>query len=749
MVGLSIPLSFLIGFTVLGLLGVTINRMVMFGLILTVGMVVNGAIVLVEAADRTMARGFGRGDAYRLSARQSFWPITFLTATTMVVFMPLLFWPGVAGKFMNALPLTAIVVLGASLFVATIVVPVLGGGSHRWTRGSDPLRHAQAYSPLSRPILAAEPQRIAGRELILLRRSAASETGQQTQDGPQSAIERFYLKLLDQTLLRPVTVLGLTVGLLVLALFAVRVAGPGVEFFVDTEPEEAVLQIFAHGDLSALEEIELVRRVEAEIRQTDGIRAMFAVSGKTAAQAGAGRDPRGSVRSDLIGQITVEFTDYDERPRGKVLLQELRDRTAQVPGVQVAVRKRETGPPAGKPVRLEVSSSSRDTAIAAAGLVRQHIDGDAEFRDVEDSRPLPGIEWVLEVDREEARRHGADITSIGAAIQLLTNGVLIGKYRPDDAEDEIDIRARFPANDRNIGQIDILTLQTASGPVPIRNFLERKPQRQSGERFRKDRRYMVTIAADLAEGARHGAKTQELTRWLESQPWQADTAFRFRGTGEDQRAASGFLKLAMLTALVLIFAILVAKFDNFYQTAVALSTVVLSMIGVLIGMLVTGQTFSVIMTGTGILVLSGVVVNNALLLIDRSSQYSRLGMPAVIAVKRACAERIRPVMLTSCATVVGLVPAMLEININLFRGGIEFGSVTSSWWVQFVTALVFGLSFATLLTLIVVPTMLAAPSVIRNRWRSYETRSIAGYVQGQRVADRASRLLERQPSGKA
>jgi multidrug efflux pump len=739
--GLAIPLSFLIGFMVLGLLGVTMNRMVIFGLILTVGMVVDGAIVLVEYAQRAQARGLSRADAYRLAAKQVFWPVVSSTATSIVVFIPLLFWPGVAGKLTSALPITAVSVLAASLFVALVILPVVGGGSRAAGPGANPWRGAIGPSPLSLPILEAQKQIADGRALVPMKRGAATGAPRSHPGGSLSSVTLRYLGFLDWALRRPIAVLAATLGLFIVVFVAFRLFGQGVEFFVSSEPDEAVLQVFGRGDLSPREELDLVRSVEAEIRQMEGIRTVLAVSGRSGIGTASG-DAHGSIRRDLIGQITVEFMDYHERPAGKVLLQELRKRAAAVPGIQVEVRQRETGPPIGKPVRLQISSSNRETAMVAAAVIRQRLDNDRQFRDIEDSRPLPAIDWVLEVDREEASRYRADIASIGTTIQMVTNGLLLGRYRPVDSEDEIEIRARFPSIDRTLGQLDHLTVRTPGGIVPIGNLVERKPQPQAGERLRKDRRYVVSVAANVADGVHAGAKIQELNGWLQSQQWQPDTTFRFRGASEDQKQASDFLKMAMLAAVFLIFVILVAVLDNFYQTAVTLFAVVLSIIGVVIGMLITGQSFSVIMTGTSILALAGVVVNNSIMLIDRANQYSRIGMPTVAALRRSCAERARPVMLTAITTVIALVPSALQVSLNIFEPSIEFGSITSTWWVQFSTALIFGLSFATLLTLIVVPTMLAAPTVLRDRWRRYEAERIANYVRD-RNAVRQPRLVKR------
>ena len=753
LVGLSIPLSFLIGFVFLALTGVTLNRMVMFGLVLTVGIVVNGATILVEYAARERARGFSRAEAYRLAASHMFWPVTSATATALVVYIPMLFWPGAAGKFMNSLPITVICVLAASMVTALVVLPAIGAlGAARRTRGGLVWELEAAPPPPSWKALPGAALTAAPVPALTSVSTPAAASSRHIPEPAKKAPPRrevvasgltgWYIDLLHRAIRRPVGVLVLAGGLIVLVLTAFRLFSQGAEFFVDTEPEQAVVQISGRGNMSAREELELVKAVEAELLQVRGLRTLLTVSGAPAGQAG--RAGAGNARSDQIGQITIEFEDYGKRPDGRTLIQEIRQRTAGLPGIQVEVRKRETGPPVGKPLRLEVSSADRQTAIAAAAVIRRYLDDDRQLRDVEDSRPLPGIEWVLTVDREEAGRFGADIGSVGAAIQMITNGLLVDKFRPADAEDEIDIRARFPIDERSIGQLDQLTVRTGAGVVPISNFVERKPQAQTGERLRKNRRYTVTLAANTIEGVQGGKKRVDLDRWLEAQEWPEGVGFRFRGSGEDEREASTFLKQAMLAALFLIFVILVAQFDSFYQTAITLLTVPLSVIGVLIGMLLTGQTFSVIMTGAGILALTGLVVSNAIILIHTFNYHREDGAEPVTAIMRSCIESVRPMVLTTLTTIIGLVPMALQWNFNIFAGSIETGSVTSVWWVQFATALIFGLGFSTLLTLVLVPVLLAAPTVLSHRYRGWKADTVALYVEKQKAADRASRLLKQQ-----
>ena len=495
LVGLSIPLSVLIGFLGLALIGVTVNGLVLFGLVLAACAVADRAIMVVEYAERKIGLGTPRGEAYRLAAAHMAWPMITATAAVLAIYVPMLFWPGVGGKAISALPITAIAVLAASLFAVVVALPALGAlGAGNGLLGGDgetdsaapaelKLRSLPAVAMLEAPKIVTvapltasrtgakrPPRREAGREHFRAKRGPihAQELRRNETLEPRSEptvaetmlanIMAWYADLLRRAISHPVTVLGLALGLAVLVATACLIFGRGVAVFPDSEPEEAVVQIFGRGNLSAREQLDLVKLVEAQLLPMDGLRTVLAVSGTPAGQAG-------SARPDQIGQITVAFEDHGKRPDGRKLLEAIRERTGGLPGVQVEVRKRETGLPGPKPLRLEVSSGDRQTAIAAATVIRRHLDDDRQLRDVEDTRPVPGIEWALNFDRAEAARVRADIGSVGAALQMITKGMLIGTYRPveADAEDEIEIRARFPIDERGIGQLDRLTVRTAAG----------------------------------------------------------------------------------------------------------------------------------------------------------------------------------------------------------------------------------------------------------------------------------------------
>ena len=396
-------------------------------------------------------------------------------------------------------------------------------------------------------------------------------------------------------------------------------------------------------------------------------------------------------------------------------MEELRKKTSDIPGIVVEVRKREDGPPTGKAIKLEVYGTSRPIVYDVISKIDTHMKTSMEgLRNIEDTRPLPGIEWILDVDRKEAGRFGADVASVGGLIQLVTNGFLIAQYRPDNAEDEVDIRARLPRNDRTLDGLDGLRLRTDKGLVPIENFVTRSPAPKVNTIIRKDGNFVTTIKAAVKTGVNGNEKVKELEKWLKSETWPQGVRFRFRGADEEQKEAGEFLGKAMVGSLFIMFIILLTQFNSFYQTFLTLSTVVLSIIGVLLGMIVTGQTFSIIMTGTGVVALAGIVVNNSIVLIDTYNRLMELGISPLDASLRAAAQRLRPVLLTTVTTICGLLPMALQINLDFFNHVIQLGSITSIWWVQLSTAIIFGLGFATIITLILTPVLLAFPTIFRN-----------------------------------
>ncbi len=694
LVGVAIPTSFMIGFLGVAFLGLTVNMMVMFGLVLTVGILVDGAIVIVEYADRKMAEGMASDEAYILAAKRMFWPVFSSTATTLAAFLPMLLWPGVAGKFMSFLPITVIIVLSASFVTAMVFLPVLGAALTRLAR------------------------------MFGIKTVAVKTTH-------KAGLYERMIAVLVWHPLKVVMAMALLIGIIFQS-FAV--SGKGVEFIPAADFEQAVVFVRARGNLSALEKLKYSHEVEKMLLGVKGVRSAFSSVGNS---GGLDFGPNSGMDAprDTIGRIYLEFYPAGKRPTGAEILKDIRRQSASLTGIFIDVQKKEEGPPTGKDIRLQILADNYANLKKAVTRVRHHFDNDmAELRDIEDDRPLPGIEWQISVDREEAGRFGTDIASVGGVIQLVTDGILIGTYRPNDAEDEIDIRARFPRNERSMVRLDELRIQTPNGLVPVANLVKRRAHDRVSSITRSDGLYSMYVKANTSDAVMADVKVNEIGKWLKAQSWPAGVSFKFRGADEEQKESAAFLQKAMMGALFLMFIILLTQFNSFYQTFLTLLTVVLSVAGVLIGMMVMDQNFSVIMTGTGVIALAGIVVNNAIVLLDTYNRFRAENMAQIEAIVHACSQRLRPVLLTTITTMTGLAPMMLQINIDFFAPEIGYGGLTAGWWVPLATAIIFGLGFTTILTLILTPVLVAAPEVYRQeffaitgwlktRWRKLKSKA--------------------------
>ena len=697
LVGLSIPGAFLTGILAIAMLGYSMNIVVLFSLIMAVGMLVDGAIVVVELADRNLGYGYNRTQAYALAAKRMAWPITSSTATTLAAFLPLLFWPGMIGEFMKYLPITLVLTLAASLLMALFFVPTVGSlfGSK-----SAP-RVAAADSAV-----AATPGTIDGMP-IDAESNILAEARQSLAEA--SGATSLYLDFLRNCLHHPAKVLIVAVALLAGAFTLYEAFGRGYEFFPEIEPTQAMLNIHARGDLSVTERDALVREVENRILDMPEFESVYARSGVR-----LGND----VDADIIGRIQLRFIDWEQRRPADEIIDEIRSRTADLAGIVVEPQEQESGITSGKPIQLELSSRQPELLPDAVALLRRGLEEVGGIIDITDNRPVPGIDWKMDVDRTQAARFGTDITTIGSAIQLVTNGIMIGDYRPDDADDEVDIRVRFPEAYRNLGQLDRLTVNSLQGPVPISNFVSREAAPRVGNLERTDGHRVMKIRADVADDVLADDKVQELQQWLRTSGWNPAVEVTFKGEDQDQREAEAFLEKAFAIALFLMAIILVTQFNSYYQALLILSAVVFSTVGVLIGLLVTDQPFGVVMSGIGVIALAGIVVNNNIVLIDTYNIIRASGAAAVEAALLTCAQRLRPVMLTTVTTILGLMPMVLGWNFDIVGRHIQIGGPSTQWWTQLATAVAGGLAFATMLTLVMTPSMLVLGERVAAKARS-------------------------------
>ncbi len=474
------------------------------------------------------------------------------------------------------------------------------------------------------------------------------------------------------------------------------------------------------GNFSASEVDELVLEVEREILQVPGIRF---VNSRTILPGG-GSSSRSS--SDRIGSIFLELYPESERSmKGNAIIQEIRRRTDHLAGIRVEMLPLEQGPPVGKPIQIEFTSHERSLLEPAMARVRAHLDTLPELLDIDDTAVLPTIEWRIEVDRAQAAIYGADVSSAGVAVQLVTNGVKVGEYRPDGADDSVDIRVRYPRAERGIRALDELRISSNQGMVPLSNFAKMQPAPGVDTFKRVDGIPVEMIRANVADGVLADSMVQKIDEWLQKQDFDPALKIRFRGANEEQADSMAFVGVAFMLALALMFILLVTQFNSFYQSFLILLAVIMSTAGVLLGLLVLGKPFSTLLTGVGVVALAGIVVNNNIILID-TFNHVRLTHPELdirSVIVRATAQRLRPVLLTTVTTVFGLLPLACGFSVDLISRNIAVDGEMALFWAPLSQAIVFGLSFATLLTLVATPAMLAFPSEVREWLSKYRRRS--------------------------
>ena len=679
-VGAAIPVSFLFALIFVWVLGYSFNFMVMFGMLLGLGMLIDGAIVVTEYADRKMAEGLPPREAYANAASRMFWPVAASVATTLAAFLPLIFWPGVAGKFMRYLPITVFFVLTGSLLYALVFGPTIGSLIGKASARDERLRR----------------------------------TLRQLEDGDPTELRGFtgtYARLIRRTCRHAGFTVLATVAILAVTFFAYSQFGRGMSFFSDSDPAYAQVSVRARGNLSALETFVLVKEVEQRVLTIPGIKSV-----NTWTQAGgAGMTGLGgsSTASDTVGSLYLEMhEEFERRLSGWEILEEVRARTADLAGIGVDVQELEDGPPVGKPVQIQFTGNDKALLGPVVARVRDYLDNEVEgLRDIEDTRSLPGVEWKLNVDRAQAALYNADVSLVGIAVQLVTNGVWVGEYRPDTADDAVDIRIRYPASARGLSALDDLKISTPKGLVPISNFVRREavPNLDAIERI--DGRVVMFIRANVAPGVLADDKVGEIQTWLDSVDLDPRVDITFRGANEEQAESIAFIIVALVMSLLLMFVLLVTQFNSLYQAALILLAVIMSTAGVLIGLLVTGSPFSAILTGVGVVALAGIVVNNNIVLIDTYNHIRERHpeLEPIDVVIRTVAQRFRPVLLTTVTTVFGLLPLASHLSIDFINRTIIYGGQLAGFWVPLAQAIVFGLTFATLLTLVATPAMLALP----------------------------------------
>ena len=668
LVSVSIPSSFLLSMIILSFFNVTINVVVLFALILSVGILIDGAIIVVEYANRRASEGIDKKKVFVLSAKKMFIPVLASTLTTLAAFFPLIFWPGVAGEFMFFLPVTLLAVLSSSLLMALIFIPTIGG-----IFGFDKSLNQQNL-----------------KNLTLL------ESGDLNQiKGLQSK----YIKIMRYSLDNPKKLITLTLVFLVFTQFLYMRYGKGVEYFPPIEPDYAEIVVHARGNYSPIEKDEILKKVENTIIENQYIRNLYSRSGTIKGQ-------KRSESEDIIGSIKIELINWKNRPKANQILNDLKIQTKNFPGIYIEFIEKKDGPPKDRDVEIKMVNAELKSLNSDSQNLLNFLKTNSWIKNIDSDINNPGIEWELIIDREQADKHGVDIQTVGDAIQMLTHGLKVTEFMPEDSDEEIDIVVKYDKPFRTLDELDQILIEGKNGAVSLSLFVKRIPKKKVGKITRYSNINSKTIKFDVKEGFISNNKVKEIKSWLFNNKDTFESKIIFIGQEQDQREAKEFLIKAFFISVFLITIILIATFNSFYYCLIILTAIIFSTIGVMIGLILTNKPFGIVMSGIGVIALAGIVVNNNIVLLDTYKSLRKKGESVRDAIIRTGAQRLRPVLLTTLTTFFGLIPMAIGLNINFIDTEVNFGSPSSQWWIQLSNAMVFGVMFSFILTLIITPCLI-------------------------------------------
>lgn len=764
-VGIAIPMSMFMSFLILNAVGITLNFMVLFGLVLALGMLVDNGIVVIENIYRKLEEGLTPSHAARQGVGEVAWPIITSTATTVAAFLPLAFWGGIMGEFMKYLPITLIVVLSSSLFVALVINPVLAALFIKKEQ-QQPNKKRLLITALILFVLAivgyfAYAFTVANLLMFValfipINLFLLTPASEWFQTHFLTWLENSYYDLMRSLMAkkRPLIVLGSIVLLFFvsIALFAIR--APKVLFFPDNEPN--YINVFIEEPIGT--DIEstnaLATKIETEIRQMMAPYQYMTESIITQVGEGTGEQalgPSGGA-SPNRAKITVAFEQFNERQgvSTSALMQKIRHAMEKYPGVQITVDKEQNGPPVGKPINIEVSGENYEELIALTEKIKSAInnsgvEGIEELKtDLETGKP----ELLIDIDRDRARRFGLSTLSISSELRTALFGKEVSKYK--EGEDEYPIQLRLNDEQRyDVGALmnKRIIFRDNSGnlkKIPISAVSDLTYTSTYGSIKRKDLDRVISIYSNVDEGYNANQIVGELKNVIGNMEIPAGFNVKFTGEQEEQAETSAFLGRALLIAISLIFLIIVAQFNSLAAPFIIMASVLFSTIGVFLGLFIFNMDFVIIMTGIGIISLAGVVVNNAIVLIDytnllRERRRNELALaedelltyPDLLStIIEGGRHRLRPVLLTAITTILGLVPMATGMNINFFTLLSDFdpeyyaGGDNADFWGPMAWTVIFGLTFATLLTLIAVPVMYLLSDILKNKVAERKKRKV-------------------------
>lgn len=685
-VALAIPLSLGMSFFILQLMGVTLNMVVLFSLILAQGMLVDNAIVIIENVFRHIGLGKTPIQAAKDATAEVAWPVIASTATTVGAFFPMVFWPGIMGEFMSFLPTTVIVTLICSLFVALVINPTVAATFMRF--------HKPTKSPMKKRVEGFGANVVTGYEHIL----------------------RLGLRFPKSSLIG-------AFALLVFTIVVYGSLGHGVELFPEVEPKLAYVNITAPEGTSLAKTDALARVVESRIPEYDDIKGIETTVGGT----GAGNPMEGGADATHVARVTLSFKDQEFRTGspGK-FLDDLRPLVKDLPGAEFEIKRQNMGPPTGPPINVEVRVDNVAQLPEAMRRVRKIVEDIPGIIDLRDDLKTGKPELRISVDRQKAALLGLNTQWIGNFVKMLLNGQRIGGY--DDGREERDIIVRLPEAKRNDPAVlDSIRISDAFGnAIPLSTVCTWAYVGGAGTVRHKDGERVLTVSADVANGYQAQILLQEIAARIQTEKATMPPGFeaRFTGENEDQEEASAFLMKAFLIACLVIMFILVLQFNGVLQAGIILSSVILSLVGVMVSLIVLSQPFGIIMTGVAVVALAGVVVNNAIVMIDYINQLRTIhGLELYDAIVEAGKTRLRPVLLTAITTGLGLLPMAMQFSFDFHQFKFVVGGESSAWWAPLATAVIFGLMIATVLTLVLVPAAYLVTAGWSERWRVFFKRT--------------------------
>ena len=724
LVSAAIPSSFVCGILFLYVTGFTVNIVVLFALILSVGILTDAAVVVTEYADRRIAQGIPKQLAFGEAASRMSLPIISSTLTSVLAFVPLMFWPDVVGEFMKYMPITMIAVLSASLIVALIFLPVMGTNFAGIVRtiamflaGFIVFFVAQkALTPLVPApwitvLVGAVTLLVALGVYVLMGRFNRAQERREEQYIAQiqqqfateqvTAFGRGYRRVLSAAIAMPWAVLSLAVFVLMGSYALYFTYGKGVEFFPNVEPKQINVRVYARGNLAVSEQDAFVREVEQAIIDLSELHDDFDSIYASSGDVGGRNDPE-----DIIGVIRLDLKDEGLHRPSSVIRRDIVEATKNIPGIVVQVRLPRAGPPINKAVQVELVSNDPAALEQTFYTLRDQIYTIDGLIDFEDSTPKPGIDWIYNLDARKLEQYQVSTSTVGSVLQLATKGYKVSSIRPDNSEEEIDIIARLPLENRTLEQINSLRINTNVGLIPLNNFITRTTRPSSDTITRENAARKMTIAADVRPGVLVDNMVREVQAVIASNTIPDTVRIKFKGEEEKQNESQQFLLKAFSIALFMILVVLLVQFNSFLQALLVLSAIIMSTIGVMLGHLIIQKPFSIVMSGIGVIALAGIVVNNNIILIDTFNQIKKTAPTLRRALLETGAQRLRPVLLTSFTTSLGLLPAVLQTKVDFIARNFSFGGAAGQWWFQLSSSIFFGLIFATLLTLLVTPTLL-------------------------------------------